>query len=85
MSRAWRNVSSHRWEKVRRYVLQRDHHECQIRYPGCAEHATQVDHIHTLADGGDPYDPNNCRAACAPCNQRRNRRRPAPPAPISGW
>lgn len=42
---------------VRRAVLRRDHHRCQV--PGC-RHATYVDihHVETRADGGDHHEEN---------------------------
>jgi len=47
---------------VRRAVLRRDHHRCQV--PGCS-HATWVDihHIDTRADGGT-HDANNLLTLC---------------------
>jgi hypothetical protein len=48
---------------VRRSVLRRDHHRCQV--PGC-QHATFVDVHHLLAraDGGE-HHPNNLLTLCA--------------------
>jgi 5-methylcytosine-specific restriction protein A len=60
----WRNGT-------RPFVLDRDRHVCQIRGPGCTVGATCVDHIVARADGGDFYDPANCRAACVHCNATR--------------
>lgn len=69
-----------RWRIVRTAVLHRDGHRCQMRLDGCTEHATEVDHIVELVNGGDAYDPLNLRAACKHCNSSagatlRNRRR----------
>jgi len=51
-------------------VLRRDGYVCKVGVPGlCTGKATTVDHIRALADGGALLDPNNCRAACAPCNR----------------
>ena len=63
------------WKKVRLTVLDRDHHQCQIRGPGCTREATEVDHI--LPAGLDPhgvgwFDVDNLRAACKCCNLGRN-------------
>jgi 5-methylcytosine-specific restriction endonuclease McrA len=63
--------SSPRWRTVRAYVLRRDHHRCQIDGPRCTVVATEVDHIHEVHGGGDPYHPANLRAACKPCNSSR--------------
>lgn len=56
------------WGSVRKKILKRDNHECQIGLPGCTLTATTVDHIIPLAWGGDPRDPSNLRAACSHCN-----------------
>jgi 5-methylcytosine-specific restriction enzyme A len=71
------------WRKVRRVILDRDQYRCAIRMEGCTGTATQVDHIHPLAFGGAPYDPENLRASCASCNSGRSnklRRKPS-----RGW
>lgn len=83
-----RNGSSRGWRAIRRRVLVRDNHTCQIRRPGCTGHATTVDHIQPHSLGGtDTMD--NLRAACAYCNYSRGngqrttarpRRRPQQPA-----
>ena len=62
------SVYGRRWRVMRLAVLQRDGHQCQMRLPGCTTHATTVDHIVRLMDGGDMYNPTNLRAACAHCN-----------------
>lgn len=54
------------WRVVRQQVLERDDHRCQLRYPGCQGEATEVDHVADVAMGGALYDPDNCRAVCAP-------------------
>ena len=56
------------WKTVRRRVLERDNHTCQIGLPGCLGQANSVDHIVPVALGGDWYNLDNLRAACAPCN-----------------
>ena len=57
-----------RWKTIRRRVLIRDGHTCQINLPGCTLDATTVDHITPIAWGGEWYDPSNLRAACTFCN-----------------
>ena len=75
------------WKQTRRYVLERDLWVCQVRGPKCAGGATCVDHIVARIDGGDVWDPTNCRAACRPCNAAggakltNQRRRPYCPDP----
>jgi 5-methylcytosine-specific restriction endonuclease McrA len=58
------------WSAVRQVVLDRDGRVCQIQLDCCTRVATQVDHIIAAADGGAHYDPENLRAACAPCNRK---------------
>jgi 5-methylcytosine-specific restriction protein A len=57
------------WASVRRMVLARDRWLCQMRGAGCTGHATEVDHIVPVAQGGSWYDLRNLRAACATCNR----------------
>jgi 5-methylcytosine-specific restriction endonuclease McrA len=56
------------WGTVRRRILERDRHTCQIALPGCHVDANTVDHITPVALGGAWYDDHNLRAACAWCN-----------------
>jgi 5-methylcytosine-specific restriction protein A len=68
------------WRALRLYVLERDGWRCRICAEGCTGEATQADHIVAVAEGGPPFDPLNCRAACEFCNKSRggalgNRRR----------
>ena len=65
----------HAWRKFRVTILERDNHQCQIKLSGCEGHATHVDHIVPLSEGGRRLDPTNCRAACKHCNSKRNWRR----------
>jgi 5-methylcytosine-specific restriction protein A len=58
------------WRLVRRRVLDRDGHRCQIRLPGCEGSANTVDHITPLAHGGARLDEGNLRASCTRCNSR---------------
>lgn len=61
------------WQTIRKKILERDAHLCQIAAPGCTGRATQVDHIVPVAKGGSWWDTSNLRAACARCNVARNR------------
>lgn len=66
-----------KWKRLRLVVLERDDHTCQIRGVRCTLKATHVDHVIPLALGGDAYNLDNLRAACAQCNTgRRPYRRP---------
>lgn len=66
-----------RWQKVRLTILTRDNHLCQIAGPGCTTHATDVDHIIPINEGGQRLDPTNLRASCSHCNTRRPTQRRA--------
>lgn len=67
-------TSTNHWRQLRQTILERDHHQCQIRTPGiCTGHATVVDKIHTAAAGGNWQNPTNLRAACWHCNDHRGR------------
>jgi len=60
-----------KWRRVRLEILTRDSYVCQIHLPGvCSLRASMVDHIVPIAEGGEPYDVTNLRAACGPCNSR---------------
>lgn len=59
------------WQTVRKRILERDNHTCQIRGPKCTTTATHVDHIIPTLKGGAWYDPDNLRAACKNCNLGR--------------
>lgn len=61
------------WQTIRKKVLARDGGLCQIAARGCTIRATQVDHIVPVAKGGSWWDMSNLRAACARCNNGRNR------------
>jgi len=56
------------WRRIRKLILDRDEHRCQIQGPHCTKRATHVDHIIPRGIGGPPLDPANLRAACAKCN-----------------
>jgi hypothetical protein len=64
------------WQAVRRLVLERDGHRCQLMCSTkCQGVATHCDHIVDVLDGGARLDPANLRAACRSCNiAQRNRR-----------
>ena len=56
------------WKAMRKLILARDGHRCQIRGPKCRGAANHVDHIVAMSQGGAVLDPSNLRAACASCN-----------------
>lgn len=61
--------SSRVWRDLRKRILDRDGHQCQIRLPVCTGWATHVDHIIPRSVNPDlQLDPGNLRAACRECN-----------------
>ena len=67
-----RLYGSGQWERVRRLVLERDNHLCQIKLKACRVKANTVDHILRPEEGGAPYDMDNLRASCRSCNMVRH-------------
>ncbi len=59
------------WPRIRKKILERDGYVCQVRGPRCRGHATQVDHIVPVTQGGAWWDESNLRASCQPCNRDR--------------
>ncbi len=59
------------WPRIRRTILERDNHTCQIQSPQCTGTATVVDHIIPVTAGGPWWDPDNLRASCNTCNNNR--------------
>jgi ABC-type cobalamin/Fe3+-siderophores transport system ATPase subunit len=59
------------WQTIRKQILQRDNHTCQINGPKCTGAANHVDHIIPITKGGPWYDPTNLRASCKNCNLGR--------------
>lgn len=68
-------TSTWAWQQLRDDILDRDHHQCRIQYPGiCIGTATVVDKITPAAQRPDlATDPENLRAACDPCNEHKAR------------
>lgn len=63
------------WKAVRRFVLARDQHLCQLRLARCKGFASAVDHIVDWRDGGAWFDASNLQASCTACNtSKRNSR-----------
>lgn len=88
MSKSWSGGSTTRWRTFRAAILQRDHHLCTLKLPGCTTHAEHVHHIQPLAKGGAKYDPLNVTSACAHCNLKLGDRSPVPqpePRSVSSW
>jgi 5-methylcytosine-specific restriction endonuclease McrA len=91
VSKAWEGGSTTRWRTFRAHLLGQwalqGRDECEIRGSKCTTRATHVDHIVTLAMGGEQYDPLNCRPACEPCNTGRRVvvEVEPPPVKVSRW
>lgn len=67
----------HRWDKLRKTILQRDKHLCQpCLAKGRVTVATQVDHIRPKAKGGTD-DEGNLQAICKPCHDEKTARESA--------
>lgn len=64
-----RIYNTKRWRRTRERVLS-EQPLCQ-----CGAIAEHVHHITDLVDGGDPWNPDNLQALCAPCHSRITRQR----------
>jgi len=74
------------WPRIRRTILDRDGHVCQVRGPRCTGKATCVDHIVAASKGGEWWDPANLRASCRWCNNwLAHPPRQAGPPPSRQW
>ena len=81
MPRARRIYDHPAWQVARLATLERDRYRCQIKGTKCLGTANEADHIVPLVEGGAPFDPDNLRAACKPCNAGRTSKRKAE----EGW
>lgn len=62
-----RNGLPKNWPALRKRILQRDNHRCQIRGPSCLGTATDVDHVQR----GNNHDESNLQSACSPCHKKK--------------
>jgi 5-methylcytosine-specific restriction endonuclease McrA len=62
-----------RHKRLRLQVLARDLYRCHWCGSDGRGRALQLDHVVELAQGGAPFDPANCVAACWVCNGARSR------------
>lgn len=61
--------SSSAWQKLRKAVLARDGHVCQIQGPRCRGDATSVHHLIPSSQAPELFwEPSNLAAACGRCN-----------------
>lgn len=65
----WGQGTSWRWRKVRKQVLDRDAHTCQLRHPGCETDAAEVHHLGGVKRRDDYDNPDLCIAVCPPCHR----------------
>ncbi len=79
MSAGWHGGSSRAWRRLRRLVLDRDAHRCQVPVEFgelCLQPAQTVGHLDALAEGGPKLaDPSRLRAECARHNYADGARR----------
>jgi 5-methylcytosine-specific restriction endonuclease McrA len=64
-----RRYSTARWQRLRKAVLNRDGHICQIQGPRCRRYANTAHHV--LPSSTHPhlfFQPSNVVAACGACN-----------------
>ncbi|GAA3223195.1 hypothetical protein GCM10010468_49520 [Actinocorallia longicatena] len=71
MAEAWRTTPlPPNWPAIRRAVLARDQHACQIRGPRCTGKATDVDHM----GAADDHRPEVLQSACGTCHASKTGR-----------
>jgi 5-methylcytosine-specific restriction endonuclease McrA len=64
-----RRYSTGAWQRVRRTVLRRDGHVCQVQGPRCLGHASTVHHLVPSSQAPDLFwAEENLVAACSRCN-----------------
>ena len=63
---------THKWRKIRKRILDRDGHTCQM----CGQEATHVDHIipRRLMAGEAVDNDSNLQSLCKTCNLRKGGR-----------
>jgi 5-methylcytosine-specific restriction endonuclease McrA len=64
-----RRYSTAGWQKLRKAVLARDGHVCQIQGPRCCGYATSVHHLIPSSQAPELFwEPANLVGACGRCN-----------------
>lgn len=73
----WGQGGNRAYRRARAQVLERDGHQCQLRYPGCVHTATEADHRTNIASIGinrtDVINPDDMQAVCRPCHLIKTR------------
>jgi hypothetical protein len=70
-----RRYSTAAWQRLRRQVLARDGHACQVQGPRCTGHATTVHHLIPSSQAPHLFwEPGNLQASCSRCNYGGGRR-----------
>jgi len=57
-------------DELRKYILERDNNECQLKFKSCTKAATEIDHIIPVSKGGETIA-ENLQAACLTCNREK--------------
>lgn len=89
---------TYRWKQLRRSMIASATHCALCGYlldrdaPARSRWRPSIDHIVSLAEGGEPYDPANLRVVCGGCNSSRGasmgnlaRGTRHHPAPLPTW
>jgi 5-methylcytosine-specific restriction endonuclease McrA len=88
VNRSWGSTPT--WRRIRRQVLDRDGHQCQLRLDGCTGRADEVHHRYGRVTPGQPlnssdYDPALLVAACQNCNRKIRLPADPPARPRTNW
>jgi hypothetical protein len=61
-------------KRLRFEILRRDGFRCRYCGSGSEEVRLEIDHVHSIANGGAELDPNNLITACFDCNRGKSAR-----------
>jgi 5-methylcytosine-specific restriction endonuclease McrA len=93
VSAGWAKGSTRAWRILRRAILARDGHRCQLTIPGVCVHRSEPMHVHhkhgkDRCRGCKIDAPDHLQAACAPCNLHvgdPGKKGDPPCIPITRW
>lgn len=78
---SWGQGSTRASRRARAAALDRDGHQCQLKYDGCTRTATEADHVISITAIGqrraDATNPDDLQAACTHCHGIKTRRQAA--------